>query len=135
MSRLNAPRELPYDFHVVAIDGEVWLYDKSEHVHACSLTPCYDMEPLYALGVEAGDECSLCHHGLIQDEDPPTCGGLCGTVFDGLAWSEPCLRNVREVLRLESIKVELDNEYISPSVPRREAWDAAREEANANHLL
>ena len=33
--KLNAPREIPYAFRVVAFDEWVWLYDDSERSFIC----------------------------------------------------------------------------------------------------
>ena len=48
---------------------------------------------------------------------------------------EPGLVLVSDVDLDKAIKVELDSEHTHASVPEREAWDAAREEASANHYL
>lgn len=55
MGKLNAPREIPYDFRLFAADGWVWLYDDSERTYLCSATPCVFAEPVYALSDEAED--------------------------------------------------------------------------------
>lgn len=103
---LNAPREIPYAFRVLEIDGIVWLFDSSEYTYCCSSTPTYFLEPVYW----ADGEC---------DEILPDCG----------YWS------AHWVDAQESIPVPLHPSDIAPDVDVFDAWDTAREEVHANHLL
>ena len=49
MSRLNAPRDVPYEFRVVEIEGWVWIYDDSERTYICSFVPMIWAEPIYPM--------------------------------------------------------------------------------------
>ena len=106
MGKLNQPRAVPYDFQVVAIDGWAWLFDDSERTYICSQTPMIWLEPLYS---EEGD-----------DYDYPPDSTYYPAAF---VKSQTC------------VGVDVDPDYIGADVDHREAWDAAREEANANHLI
>ena len=104
---LNDPREIPYEFRVVAFDDWAWLYDNSERTFICDTWPKIYMEALYAL--EEGE------HELY----PP----------------EPNYFHAHSIEALESFPLELESEEVRADVERQEAWDTAREEANANHVL
>ena len=56
MGKLNAPREIPYVFKVVEIDGWVWLYDDSEYTYLCTSTPALFAEPLYPVNGDDMDD-------------------------------------------------------------------------------
>lgn len=91
MGRLNAPRQIPYEFHVFEWDGMVWLFDQSERQFPCTAVPHIYAEPLYWVDSEC--------------DEPLRDGGL------------------------------FLDDYQAPDVPDQEAWDAAREEAHANHRI
>jgi hypothetical protein len=110
MSKLNAPRTIPYDFKVVAVDGWVWLYDDSERTYICSATPTVFMEALYPQN-ESEDG-----HEYAQCPDP--------NYFDA-----------RDISKLESVSLELKAEEVTPDIEHDEAWDMAREEAHANYRI
>ncbi len=105
MGKLNAPREIDYDFKVVEFDEWVWLYDDSERTYPCCPTPHVYIETLYWNGDE--------------DEHPDY------TPDPGML-TETQLRD----LPIESVP----GEYPS-TMTRQEAWEAAREEACGNCLL
>ena len=147
-SRLNAPRECKRDFHVLLWDHEVILVDRSEYFYYCSADPHYDGEALYEVSPEPGGPCfgATSHLGCEQTvpEDIHDDGGTwtcpsCGYEHDGLSKHDnPLPLRVRDAdrhLKAGGVKVELDPEYLDPRCPRKEAWDAAREEACANHLI
>lgn len=102
---LNDPRTIPYQFRVIELEGIVWLYDDSERTFICSATACIFAQPLYA----------------IDDEEMELPGGEYWVAGD--------------IECRESFPVPLDPEFIGPQVPYREAWDAAVEAANANHII
>lgn len=134
---LNDPRTIPYDFRVLLFNNEVFLYDDSSRTYPCSTTPHVYIEALYSIRPEVGSECPLCKCGTVQgswDEDP-RCAGECGTVFDGLSWSEPGYLTEAQLSRCVQEPVLLDPEDVAADVPRKDAWDAAREAAQANHCL
>jgi len=99
-------RTLPYRFRVFEYDETVWLYDANERMHPCTAVPHYDAVPLYDTGQG-----------------------------DGMTQREPGMFLAKNVDRYTSVAVELHDEEVAPDVPRPAAWDAAREEANANHYL
>ena len=105
MGKLNAPRDLPFAFRVVAFDGVAWLYDDSSRTYPCTATPHIYMEPLYAIGHE---DVYLPDAGLFRACDIE---------------SRP------------SHEVPLDSEYTAIDAAPVSAWDAAREEAQANCLI
>tara|TARA_Y100001973_G_scaffold106608_1_gene185737 strand:- start:1638 stop:1961 length:324 start_codon:yes stop_codon:yes gene_type:complete len=107
MSKLNAPREIPYDFRVVEYCNVAWILDWSELTYPCTPIPHIYMEPLYAT-VGNGDD------DYLGD----------GTLF---------LKS--DIEPLELVVVPMDDEDIAPDIPPDNAWDAAREEAMANHLI
>ncbi|NBT36216.1 MAG: hypothetical protein EBT03_11910 [Betaproteobacteria bacterium] len=102
---LNDPRTIPYAFRVVEIDGIVWLYDDSERTYICSAVPCIFAEPLYA----------------VNDEEME--------LPRGDYWV------ANDIERRESFPVPIDPEFSGPQVPYKDAWDAAVEAANANHII
>ena len=108
MGRLNAPREMPYEFRVFEFDDAVWLFDNSERSFPCTAVPHVYAEPLYWTKEEYLDE------PMVLD----------GSLF--LA---------RDVEKFETLPIELWDEDIAPAVPEHEAWDTAREEAHANHRI
>jgi len=103
---LNAARNIPYSFRVVELDGIVWLYDDSERTYICSSTPCLFMEPLYWVD------------GECEDNLP-----------------EPSYWEARAIEALESFPVPLDSESVGASVPYKEAWETASQEASANYII
>ena len=102
---LNEPRTIPYDFKVVEIDDEVYLYDDSSRTYCCSVTPAIFVEHLYGLTEEWA-------------EDPYY---LDGSYFDA-----------RVIEKLESISVPVE---CPADMDEQEAWEAARDEAKGNHLI
>jgi hypothetical protein len=104
--KLNAPREIPYAFRVVAFDEWVWLYDDSERSFICDTAPKVFMEPLYTL----------------EDEDPRV-------------YRDANYFHARSIEKLETFPVPLGDEDTAIDVPRKDAWDAAREEAQGNCLV
>jgi len=108
MSKLNAPRSIPYAFKVVALDGCVWLYDDSSRTYVCSAQPCIWAEPLYALDPDDSDE-------LLPEAD---------------------YYAASTIEQLDSEPIDgLDPDDISPDNCERDAWERAREEAHANHRI
>ena len=106
MGKLNAPREVPYEFRVVAFDNWCWLYDASERTYACSATPLHTLEPLYPLF----DDC------------------------DG-SYPDPIMVSEATIEALDTRPVPLDSEYTAANVSEDDAWEAAREEAQGNCIL
>jgi len=110
---MNGARELPYEFRVVEVLGWVWLYDNSSRTYCCTSTPSVFAEPLYPIEAE-------------ETED---------------SWEYPLDSAYFEVSRsceeglLGSLPVEMDSEWTAQDVSEKDAWDAAREEAQGNHLL
>jgi hypothetical protein len=49
---LNDKRTIPYDFRVVRIGDDIWLYDANSRTYACSATPLIYCEWLYSSGDE-----------------------------------------------------------------------------------
>lgn len=117
MGRLNAPREIPYEFRVFRLDSYVWLFDASSRSFPCTAVPHIYAEPLYGICEEICD-------------DPDECTGDCLTLPETSG-----LFLARDVEKRESFAVELDDEYTNPKADEREAWEVAREEANANHRI
>ena len=109
MPRLNAPREIPYDFHVVKFDCFVWLYDESQRTYICSATPMIYVEALYWDGPE--------------DEEPDNHP-------DPTYIGESTLALGKALDQVEKVPVECPFD-----MDEKEAWDVAREEANANCLI
>jgi len=106
MSRLNAPREIPYAFHVVAFDGEACLVDDSSRSYPCTAVPHVYFEPLYVLEPDDDEDIfELREPGLLLQRD-----------YDHLP---------REPLLLD----------LGAEVSEGEAWDEAREAAHANHVM
>ncbi len=104
---LNAPRVHPYEFRVVAFDDWVWLYDDSERTYICDQVPKILLEPLYSM----------------LDDEPEY-------IPETDYW------DAREVEKLDSIAIDnLHPDDTAPDVEEREAWDAAREEAQGNHRI
>lgn len=108
MGKLNAPREIPYEFKVFELDEVVWLFDESSRSFPCTAVPHIYAEPLYWTNQD-------------YDGEPMP---LDGSLF-----------RARDVEKLASQSVELWDEDISPDIPDQEAWDSAREEAQANHYI
>lgn len=106
MSKLNAPRTIPYEFRVFELDEWVWLYDESERTYICSAVPMIFAEPLYTLSEDG-------------DDSPP----------DGDYFSETTVRAQKNV------GIKLDREWTAPEVPYREAWENAFEEASINRRI
>ncbi len=148
MGKLGAPRACEYEFWVFRWDHEVVLVDRLEVYYYCSGVSCYDVEALYEVSPEPGTPCFGATSYLECDRVVPetlhddggtwTCPS-CGHEHDGLSKHDnPLLLRVRDAdrhLKAGGVKVELDPEYLDPRCPREEAWDAAREEACANHLI
>ena len=105
MGKLNAPREIDYDFRVVEFCQWVWLYDDSERIFPCTSTPHVHIEALYWNGDE--------------DDDP---GYL----------PEPGVLTVAQLKDLPTGDIPVE---CPMTMKYREAWDEAREEASANHQL
>ena len=108
MTRLNAPRTVPYAFHVVEIDDWAWLFDDSERTYVCSAQPMIWAEPLYS--VDCRRECD-------RDHEYPDPGYFAESAKTG------------------AVPIPIDPDDSAPDVPRDQAWDAAREEAQANHRI
>ena len=111
MSKLNAPRETPYDFRVFESEGIVWLFDNSSRTYICSQTPNIWAEPLYW----SDGEC---------DEMLPEADYFSVSRGDTLPWDTCGVGNRHE-----------PSGIWDESVSEKEAWDDAREEANANHRI
>jgi hypothetical protein len=105
VSRLNAPREIPYDFRVTEKDGWAWLFDDSSRTYACSATPLIYCEALYAVD---------------EDDD-----------WDG-TYPDPGYWAASDIDVKSAPKVPVSCAH---GVPRQDAWDLASEEAQANCLL
>lgn len=103
---LNEKRTIPYEFRVFEMDGWAWLYDESERMYLCTSTPHVYAEPVYPMSGEY--------------DDP---------------YPEEALLRASEVESMESFSVEIDPDDADPEMDRAEAWNAAREEANANHRV
>lgn len=134
---LNDIRTIPYNFRVLLFDNEVFLYDDSSRTYPGSTTPHVYIEALYSVVPEVGSECPVCKCGTVQgyDGEDPYCAGECGAVFDGLPWSEPGYLTEAQLSRCVQEPVPLDPEDVAADVPWLDAWDAAREAAQANHCL
>lgn len=120
MGKLNASRDIPYQFKVVLFDEWVWLYDDSVRTYIASSTPTMYLEPLYYVGparILEGDD---------EAEEPPD--------WDG-PYPDPTYLSAYSFGELETADVSLDEEWTAPTCPEADAWDAAREEARANHIL
>lgn len=102
----NEPREIPYEFRVVAFDNWCWLYDASERTFACSATPLHSLVPLYPLF------------------DP-----------EEWSEPDPILVSVSTIAALDTRPVPLAAEYTAADVSEDSAWEAAHEEACANCIL
>ncbi len=103
--RLNDARVIDYVFTVVEFDEWVWLYDDSERTYPCCATPHVCIEALYWNGDE--------------DEHPDYT-------------PDPGMLTEAQLRDLPRERVPGDYPW---NLPRKEAWDAAREEANGNCLL
>jgi hypothetical protein len=137
MGRLNAKRTIPYDFHVVEFDHEAVLIDASEHIYPCSTRPHFDFESLYELIPSEGDVCwrDGCEGVIEEDEwEDPFCP-VCEGDYDGLSKLSPGMLLVSAMDMSKAIKVEMDDEDVAPDVPREEAWEMARDDAQSNHYL
>jgi len=60
MGKLNAPREIPYDFHTVEFDEIIYLFDNSVDTYICSQVKHVFLEPICSsdreeLGSNIGD--------------------------------------------------------------------------------
>jgi hypothetical protein len=107
VSRLNAPRTIPYEFRVFALDDVAWLFDESSRTYPCTATPHVYAEPLYWLDGECDE--------LLPD----------AALFGASA-----------VEALTTAPIDgLDQDGVSIETEESVAWDAAREEANANHRI
>lgn len=106
---MNGPRSLPYAFRVAALDGWVWLFDNSERTYCCTTTPSVFAEPLYPLEETGWDY------------------PLDSAYFEVSRFCDEGLKG--------SVSIELDDEYTAPEAEEKDAWDAARDEASANHRL
>ena len=103
---LNDPRTQLYAFKIFEANGVVHLFDDSTRDYLCSAEACIWVEPIYWVDGE-------CENVL------PETG----------YWS------ARKVARLVVLTVPLHDDDIGIGVPEEMAWDAAREEAHANHQL
>lgn len=112
MGKLNAPREVPYAFRVVEIDGWVWLYDNSERTYICSQVPNVYAEALYPTA--DGDEANADAYDSRPNDDYFT---------------------VAQVEALPSFPVPARDEDTAAGVDPRSAWDSARDEAQSNCLI
>lgn len=102
---LNAPREIPFEFQVFALDEIAWLVDMSTRTYACSATPLAFCEPIYWLDGEV-------------DDILPDAGYFDMRMIEGLE---------KHPVPWEDDPNLWENEHL--------AWDEAREEAHANHLV
>ena len=102
---LNKSREIPFDFRVFGMDGIAWLVDWSERVYPCTATPHVYCEALYYLDGE-DDYLPLGSHFLERD-----------------------------MKGRELHEVDLDPDDTSIDSNEHDAWDCAREEACANHII
>ena len=137
MGKLNAPREIPYEFRVVLHDFVVWLYDDSERTYCCTATPSVWMEALYHFLPEEGAECPGCKSGTIsynEDRDEAACTGECGSIW-GLELPDPDYFSEGALQSEQNRAVPLAPDEVAFDVPKKDAWDSAREAANANHLI
>lgn len=99
---LNAPRAIPFDFRVFALDGVAWLYDDSSRSYPCTATPHVYAEPLYWLD------------------------GDCDEVLpDGALFTASIVE------ALDTVPIDMDDD-VAIETEEQAAWDAAREEACAN---
>jgi hypothetical protein len=137
MNRLNAPRTVPYKFQVVEFDGIAWLFDNSTRTYICDRVPKILMEPLYATCPSEDQECPKCLAGTIGYENgEAVCRGECGSTWvEDISGLEPDYFGEFSIHGLTCYHVPLDDEYITPDIDEKEAWDDAREEAHANHLI
>ena len=105
---LNDPREIDYQFKVVAFDEWVWLFDDSSRAYLCEARPSIYMEALYpfADNEERYEE-------LMDYHPDPIYMHASDKVFKG-------------AVEVDTWPMDLDEE---------EARDEAREEANANCRL
>ena len=102
---LNAPRTIPFDFRVVEWDGWIWLFDDSERTYICSAQPMIWIAPLYP---------------VEQDDD------------SGFEYPDPDYISASDEAFAKAGKVPVE---FGADADSTEAWDDAREEANANYLL
>ena len=105
MGRLNAPREIAYDFRVIEKDGWVWLFDNSSRTYPCSATAHIYCAPLYA--VDAGDD------------------------WDGL-YPDSGLWRAADIDTENAPRVPVECPF---DMDRQEAWDTATAEAQAYCLI
>jgi len=103
--RLNDARIFCYAFRVVEFDEWVWLYDDSERTYPCCPTPHVYVEALYWNGNE--------------DDHPDYT-------------PDPGLLTEAQIREHPTASVPGDYPH---DMPRKEAWDAAREEAQSNCQL
>lgn len=106
MSKLNLPRDIPYDFRVFELHGVVWLLDNSSRTYLCSPEPSVYAEPLYRIDDD--------------DDDLPEAG----------YWTVRALKVDDSPEKFP--KIEIDAQI---DTPEREAWQDAREEACANSRI
>ena len=117
---LNAPRTIPYAFRVFEREGWAWLYDESERTYCCSFQPSIYAEPLYPVPPKG------CVDPEAYDQDAYDCPPEAG-YFGTSRGADPAITG--------SIAIDLDSEDVAPDVSEHDAWDLAREEANANHRI
>jgi hypothetical protein len=108
---MNGPRSLPYAFRVVEVLGWAWLYDNSSRTFCCTSTPSVYAEALYP----------------IEDEVDEWAAPPDSAYFEVSRFCDEGLKG--------SVSIELDDEYTAPEAEEKDAWDAARDEASANHRL
>jgi len=106
---LNDPRTIPYKFRVFEYEHIAWLVDLSEHQFPCTATPHVYCEPLYYLDDDGRCEDVMPDAGLF------TLDHMHALVLHELDW--------------------LDPGWTTAETDETDAWDVAREEANANHLI
>ena len=116
---LNEKRKIPYAFRVAEHEGWAWLFDDSSRTFICSQDPMIWAEPLYYLG---DDEAPGFNYATCTPEpDYHHARGSTG-------WEH---KEMRPVLHRVNGSLQTWGE----EVPEEEAWDEAREEAHANHVL
>jgi hypothetical protein len=137
MGRLNAPREVPYEFFVVEVDGMVWLYDNSERTHACDCVPKVWMEPLYAVLPEDEALCPRCKSGTIVHNRSAE-GASCSDRSCEASWNLELPDSTGDYFNEDILvdrkchPIQLPADETAPGTPNEVAWASAREEADAN---
>tara|TARA_R100001244_G_scaffold92856_1_gene70001 strand:- start:66 stop:386 length:321 start_codon:yes stop_codon:yes gene_type:complete len=104
---LNDKREIPYNFRVFRLHGVAWLCDWSARTYPCTTRPHLYCEGLYLTNEKLLEvpEWTYFRESTLIGEDLP------------------------------KHLVDLDPEDTAFDVSEEDAWDAAREEAQANHYV